>query len=107
MPAELRGDDGLQHVGQHGRLQSGCIRIYQEKAGIFRQDLRCQAQEGEDAFFYFPDLAFGTPAIGRGIHDDGVVSVAAADLTLHEFDAVVHKPADRRIRQTGSGGVLF
>ena len=44
-----------------------------EKAGIFRQDLRCQAQEGEDAFFYFPDLAFGTPAIPAALPGAGQV----------------------------------
>lgn len=58
MALELRRDDSVKHIGQYGRLQAGGIGIDQEKESVFRQNLRGKAQEGEDAFFYFPDLAF-------------------------------------------------
>ena len=39
--------------------------------------------------------------------EDRVVVIAAADLTLHEFDTVIYDPADRRIRETGGCSVFF
>lgn len=54
-----------------------------------------------DRFFYFPDFPFWSTAVGRRIHDNGIVMIAAADLTLYEFYAVIDDPADRRIAQSG------
>ena len=57
--------------------------------------------------FQLPDLAFRTAPVGGRVEDDRVVAVAAADLAVDEFTAVVDKIADRRVRKAGEGGVLM
>ena len=52
------------------------IGVDQEEQGIFRKQLSGFFQKRPDMFFYFPRLSPGTPAVGRGIHDDSVVFAA-------------------------------
>ena len=53
-----------------------------------------------------PHLAARAAPVGGRVHDDPVVVVAAADLPLDEFHAVVHEPAHRALRKAGGRGVL-
>ena len=41
-----------------------------------------------------------------GVHDNGIVLPAPADLTFHEFGAVIHDPADRSVLQSRAPGIL-
>ena len=60
-----------------------------------------------DRFLDLPDFPFWSAAVGRRIHDDRVIMVAAADLTLYEFDTVVHDPADRSVLETGGNRIFL
>ena len=54
-----------------------------------------------DGILYLPDFTFGPPSVGRRVHYDCIIAVASSDLTLHEFYAVIHNPADGRVGQAG------
>ncbi len=60
-----------------------------------------------DHIFDLPDFSFWSAPVRRRIHDDRIVSIAAADFPFYKFDTVIHKPADRRIFQTGRDRVFF
>ena len=60
-----------------------------------------------DRFFYFPDFPFWSAAVRWRIHDNGIVMIAAADLTLYEFYTVIDDPADRRIAKSGRTGIFL
>ena len=53
--------------------------------GVFRQDLCAKFDERVDHIFDLPYFAFRTAAIRRRIHDDRVISIAAADLPFDKF----------------------
>ena len=96
----------MKHVAQYGGLQSGGIGVYQHEKGSIRQKKGAALQEGENTVLNFPDLALGSSAVGGRIHDDRIVAAAPADLTLYELSAVIHKPADVCLAQTGELGIF-
>src|SRR5699024_696951 len=63
--------------------------------------------KGMDGILDLPDLSLGSPAIGRRIHDNGIVVVSAADLPLYELGTVVHQPSYGRVLQTGGDSILL
>ena len=107
MATESGDENRIHHITQNSRLKTCGIRVDQEEQRTVGQYLGSQLEKREDGFFDFPDFSFGTSAIGRGIHDDGVVLVAAADFPLHELLAVIHKPADRGVAETRRCSVLL
>ena len=98
---------GGDHVCQHGRREAGRVGIHEEEKGLITQKLSSQTDERMDGIFNFPDFPLWSPAIGRRIHDDTVIVIAAADLALYKFSAVIHEPADRRIAQAGGCGIFL
>ena len=74
--------NGSEHVSQYCWLKSCCIRINQEEQRIIGEDLCTQFYQWVNRFLNFPDFAFRSSAIRRRIHNDCIVVVAAADLTL-------------------------
>ena len=54
-----------------------------------------------------PNLPFWSAAVRRRIHNDSIVMIAAADLTLYEFYAIIHDPADRRVLKAAGLRVLL
>ena len=53
----------------------------------------------------FPTFAGNAVAIGRGIEDDGVVTLAAFDFAADEFHRIIGDPADGRFGERGEFGV--
>ena len=51
--------------------------------------------------FNLPDLALWSTTVGRWIHDDCIIGLAAPDLALNKFGAVIHDPADRPVLKPG------
>ena len=91
----------MHHVGQYRRLKSGCVRIDQKEQWIIRQNLRAKLYERINTLLDFPDFPFRSPPVGRRVHNDRIVMIATADFTLHKLHAVIHKPADRGITESG------
>ena len=60
-----------------------------------------------DRLLDLPDLTLRSTSVGRRVHDDRIVVIATTDLTLHKFHTVVHQPADRCVRKSGSGSVFL
>ena len=87
-----------EQIAQDGRGKTGGVGIDQEEQRIIRQQLCTELYEGMDRIFDLPDLALRTATVGRRVHDDGIVVVATADLTLYEFYTVIDQPADRSVR---------
>lgn len=90
------------HVRQHGRSQSCCIGVYEEKERLIAEQSGAEFDERMDRFFNLPDLALRPTAVRWRIHDDRVIAVAAAQLTFDKFRTVIDKPADRSIIESGS-----
>lgn len=107
MAAEGRNDGSIYHIGQYGGLQPGGIGIHQIEEGIPGEDLCGQFNKREDAFFYFPYFPFRSSAIGRRVHNNGIISIAPADFPLHEFHAVIHQPSDGGIPKAGGDGIFL
>ena len=71
------------------------------------QKLTAAADQMKYLILQLPDVPFRSSAVRGGIHDDPVVTAASADLTFHEFQAVVGEPSDRSIGKTGRSGIFF
>lgn len=102
-----RVEDGVEHVAQYGGLQAGRVGVDQHEEGMVGEQEGCSLQEGINAFLDLPDFALWSSAVGGGIHDDGVVMVSPADLTLYKFAAVIHQPSDGSFPEAGQLGIFF
>lgn len=87
-----------EHVCQYSRLKSCRVGVDQEKQRIVRENLCTQFYQWVNRFFNFPDFTFWSSAVRWWIHDDGIIVIAAADLTFYEFYTVINQPADRSVR---------
>ena len=96
-----------QHIGQYCRLKTGCVGINKEEKRIITQDLGTQFHQRMNCILNLPDLTFRSSSIRRRIHDNRIVVIAAADLPLYKFLAVIHQPADRCIFQSGALRILL
>ena len=105
--AVFSGKDALRHIAQNRGREPGGIRIDDNEQRIVRQYARAERDEGPEILFKLPDLAARPASVGRRVHDDRVVTAAAADLPLDKFGAVVHDPADRGVAQAGGGGIIL
>ena len=85
------------HVSQHSRCQTGCVGVHQEEQRIIAEQLGSQLDKRMNGVFDLPDFALRSAPVGRRVHDDSVVMIAAADLALYKFGTVIHQPADRRL----------
>ena len=61
------------------------IGVDEEKECIFFQYLCTQLKELVDVVFHLPDFTLRATSIGWRVHDDGIVLVATADFSFHEF----------------------
>lgn len=52
-----------------------------------------------------PDFALRAAAVGWWVHDDGIVVIAASNLTFYKLLAVINNPADTCLRQSGEFGI--
>ena len=102
----FRGHQGIQQVAQHRRCQACGIGVDDNEQRIIGQYAGHQLQERIQVFFQLPDLARRPPAIGRRIHNDGVIATAPLDFPFHKFGAVIDNPADGGVFQTRGLGVL-
>lgn len=98
MAAMFWYDGSVHHVSEYCRLQPRGVGIDQEKQGIVGEQFCGKLDQREYILLDLPDFSFGTAPVGGRIHDDAVVGIAAAELPFHKFYAVVHQPADRRVR---------
>ena len=96
-----------QHISQHSWSKTCSVGIYQEKQRIIAENLRTKLDQWMDRILNLPDLALRSAAVRRRIHNDRIIMISSADLTLYELHAVIHKPADRRTGKSGSGSILF
>ena len=76
------------------------------RAAYLIGDLSAQLDQIIDGVLQLPDLAAGASAVGWRVHDNAVVAVAAANLTLDKLFAIVHNPADGLLLQAGQLGIL-
>ena len=60
-----------------------------------------------DTILNLPDLPLRSTSIRRRIHNDRIIMIPSADLTLNKLHTVIHQPADRSISQTGSNRILL
>ena len=97
----------MQDIAQHGGSEARGVGVNEDEEGLVAQHLGAEAHEGEEILLQLPHLAAGAATVGGRVHDDGIVSLAAANLTLHELGAVVHDPADGGIGKTRETGVLL
>ena len=97
----------VQEVGHGQGGETRGVGIDEEEEGIVGDQFSSQSDQLVHAVLQLPDLAAGASAVGGGVHDDAVVLVAAADLPLHEFLAVVHDVADGGLGKTAKLGVLL
>ena len=96
-----------QHIGQHSWSKSGGVGVDQEKQRVIAENFGTKLHQRMNSIFDFPDFALGASSIGRRVHNDGIVVISTADLTLDEFHAVIHQPADRSICKTTCRGIFL
>ena len=106
MPAELF-QFSRQHISKNCRCQTCCIRIYQEKQRLIAENLCTQLNQVMDTILNLPDLPLRSTSIRRRIHNDCIIMIPSANLTLNKLHTVIHQPADRSISQTGSNRILL
>ena len=97
--AVLRSRHG-EHIVEHRRLKAGGVAVDEHEQRILRQHLFTGFDQAEQLVFQLPDLAAGASAVGGGIHDNSVISVAATNLALNKLCAIIHYPANRSVRKT-------
>ena len=105
--AEAPGKNAFAHIAQHRGREACGIRVDEEEKRFLRQDVGAERDKGPEILFQLPDFAARPAAVGGRIHDDGVVTLAAADFPLDELLAVVDNPAYGRFPHAAGGGVLL
>ena len=105
--ASVIAQGSAQHIGKYCRLQTGCIRVNQEKQRFLGQKLCAELYQRIDGILDFPDFSFGASSVRGRVHNNSVIVIAAADFTFCKLHAVVHDPADGRITETGGDGIFF
>ena len=105
--AKARTDRRAQHIAHHRRLQAGGVGIDQEENALLGQKLRGQLHQRVNRILQLPDLSLRPAPIGRRVHDDRIVGIAAADLPLHKLRAVIHQPADRCVLEPRGLGIFL
>ena len=105
--AELRNQLCGKHVGEDRRSQPCCVGVNQIEQRLIRQKFGAELHKGVDGILNFPDLSLRSSSVGRRIHDNSVVVIAAPDFPLHKFDAVVNDPADGGIGKIGGTGIFL
>lgn len=97
----------VHHIAQYRRLQSGCVRIDQEKQRFIGQQLSTQLYQRINCILNLPDFSFRASAVRWRIHNNCIIVISTTDLTFYKLYTVVHDPADRSVLETGGDSVFF
>ena len=107
MSTESGAENAVGNISHHRWRKTGGVGINHNKQRIIGQNTGTELYKSVQILFQLPDLAGGAPAIGRRIHDDGIISSSPLDLPLHKLGAVIHDPADGLIVKPGNSGVVL
>ena len=96
-----------QHIGKNSRSKAGCVGIDEEEQRFLGQKLYTELNQRMNTILNLPDLSLWAAAIGRRIHDNGIIVIPPADFSFNKFYTVIHQPADRSLRQPGGHGIFL
>ena len=113
--ADLAGGDGAgqvaeqlgEEVGDDRGGKPGGVGVDEEEEGLVGQEGPAFLQQLPEVVLEAPDFARAPAAVGRRVHDDGVVAAAALHLAPDELEAVVGDVADGLVGEAAEGRVLL
>ena len=95
-----------EQVGDDGGGEPGGVGVDQEEKRLRGEQGAALRQQLPKVILEPPHLAGAAAAVGRRIHDDGVVGATALQLAAGELQAVVDDVADGGLGEAAQGGVF-